>query len=130
MGESLLVFSVQFSGKREKVCWFSVFGFQGRERKFSVFSFQERKEEMKTGWLGFFWTAGVDASDEALKHGGNFAGFFDHFAGVFDGLLLESFLDAFADVELGPEFAAGAFADAKETDEVTFAVALGSFGDV
>jgi hypothetical protein len=119
MGESLLVFSVQFSGKMEsggRVCWFSGFIFQGRK--------------VKTRVLGLFGAAGVDAADEALEHGRDFAGFFDHLTGAVDWLLIEGFLDAFADVELCSKFAAGAFADTEEADEVTVAIPLGPFCDI
>ena len=84
---------------------------------------------MKTG-LGLFGAAGVDAADEALEHGGNFAGLLDHLAGVFGGFLAECFLDAFADVELGSQRAAGAFADAEEADKISFAIALRTFGNI
>jgi hypothetical protein len=130
MGESLLVFSVQFSGKRgregekerrregekerrreEEKKSLLVFGVQ-----FSVFREEkkrkEKRREEKTGVLGLLEAAGVDAADEALEHGGDFTGFPDHLAGAVDGLLIEGFLDAFANVELCSKFTAGAFADA------------------
>jgi hypothetical protein len=44
--------------------------------------------------------------------------------------LAEGFLDAFADVELGSQLAAGAFADAEKADEIPFTVTLGTFSDV
>jgi len=110
MGESLLVLSVQFSGKRgreeekKSLLVFSV-QFSGKRRK-------EKRREEKTGVLGLLEAAGVNAADEALEHGGDFAGFFDHLAGAGDRFLIERFLDSFADVELCSKFTAGAFADA------------------
>ena len=72
----------------------------------------------------------MDAADEALEHGGDFAGLLDHRTGLFQGGLAESLLDSVVDVELGAEFTAGAFADAEEAHEVTITVTLGAFGDV
>jgi hypothetical protein len=109
-----------------------VFSFQGREEerkrrreeekkrrreeefagfRCSVFR-EEKKRKEKTGVLGLLEAAGVNAADEALEHGGDFAGFFDHLAGAGDRFLIERFLDSFADVELCSKFTAGAFADA------------------
>jgi hypothetical protein len=127
-----------------------VFSFQGREEerkrrreeekkrrreeefagfRCSVFR-EEKKRKEKTGVLGLLEAAGVNAADEALEHGGDFAGFFDHLAGAGDRFLIERFLDSFADVELCSKFTAGAFADAEEADEITVAITLGSFCDI
>jgi hypothetical protein len=104
----LLVFSVQFSGKRKK-----------------------EEEEDENGWgLAFGGAAVFYAADEALEHGGDFAGFLDHFAGVCERFQIKGFLDAIADVELSAELSAGALADAEKADEIAIAVALGTFGDV
>jgi hypothetical protein len=59
--ESLLGFSVQFSGK----------------------TLLRALRLLRV----FFWLAGLDGFHQTLKHGGELAGFGDHFAGVLEGVL-------------------------------------------
>jgi hypothetical protein len=96
----------------------------------SSIQFSGEKKENEDWLVGFFGAARVDAADETLEHGREFAGFFDHVSGALDWILIEGFLDAFADVELCSELAAGAFADAEEANEITIAISLGPFGDI
>ena len=72
----------------------------------------------------------MNGFDEALQHGGNFAGFFDHGGSLIEEREAYRVVDFLSDVKLGSEFGARAFGDSEEADGVLVAVAFVAFGDV
>jgi hypothetical protein len=84
------------------------------------------------GWLFFFlvFEAAFEGVDEGLEHFRDASCLLDHGSGVFEGRLAEALADPLGDVELGPQFSAGAFGVAEEFDEFRGAIAFAAFGDV
>jgi hypothetical protein len=86
-----------------------------------VFSFQ-----FQEWWMFYLSAAGLNRSNQALQHCGNFFGLGDHLAGLF---LIQK-AEFRGNVGLGSKLSVGPFSDSQKADKIALRVSFLALGNI